>query len=170
GKFNPLTWFIDVLYRSYKNNIFVNGGEENIDVFDHKGEKLYTIKIEYEKVEITDQAKQGIIKYYKEEDPFWKRVWPRIKSWVQFPDYFPLVRLFDIENDRIYIQTFKEEKNKSEFLILDLKGKLLKKAFVPVVKETFLWIYPYCIKNHKFYQMVENEETGEWELHMTEIR
>jgi hypothetical protein len=169
GKFNPLTWFIDVLFRSCKNNIFVNGGEENIDVFNHKGEKLYTIKIEYEKVEITDKEKQAIIKYYKEEDPYWKRAWPRIKSWVQFPDYYPIVRLFDIADHRIYIQTFKEEKNKSEFLILDLKGKLLKKTFVPVVKETFFWIYPYCIKNNKFYQMVENEETEEWELHRTEI-
>ena len=36
-------------------------------------------------------------------------------------------------------------------------------------KDDRLW-YPYVIKNGKLYQLIENSNKEEWELHVTEIK
>jgi hypothetical protein len=73
-------------------------------------------------------------------------------------------------NDKIYINTFLEKNDKSEFIILDLKGKVLKKTFLLLKKETYFVIYPYFIKNNKLYQVLFNDEVEEWELHVEAIK
>lgn len=168
-KFNPLTWFVNTS-QVYKDKIFIDGKEFTIFVFNEKGEKLYDINLEKEKVKINDEMKKGIIHYYEVESPYWKIRWPRLKTWLVFTEFFPLVRNFQVVNDKIYINTFLEKNDKSEFIILDLKGKVLKKTFLPLKKETYFVIYPYFIKNNKLYQVLFNDEVEEWELHVEAIK
>ena len=167
-KINPLTWFVNS-FQVYKDKIFIDGKEFTIFVFNEKGEKLYDINLEKEKVKINDEMKKGIIHYYEVEDPYWKIRWPRLKTWFVFSEFFPLVRNFQVVNDKIYINTFLEKNDKSEFIILDLKGKVLKKTFLPLKKETYFVIYPYFIKNNKLYQVLFNDDVEEWELHVEAI-
>jgi len=81
---------------------------------------------------------------------------------------FPL-KFFLIADGKIYVQTFKREKNKSEFYIFDLDGKLIRKVMAPFRESELLCAYPYTIANGKIYQVTENEDTEEWELHIDEI-
>ena len=168
-KINPLTWFVNI-FQVYKDKIFIDGKEFTIFVFNEKGEKLYDINLEKEKVKINDEMKKGIIHYYEVESPYWKIRWPRLKTWFVFPEFFPLVRNFQVVNDKIYINTFLEKNDKSEFIILDLQGKILKKTFLPLKKETYFVIYPYFIKNNNLYQVLFNDEVEEWELHEEAIK
>jgi hypothetical protein len=168
-KINPLTWFVNN-FQVYKDKIFVDGKEFTIFVFNEKGEKLYDINLEKEKVKINDEMKKGIIHYYKDESPYWKVRWPRLKSWFVFTEYFPIVRNFQLADDKIYITTFLEKNEKSQFIILDLKGKVLKKTFLPLKKESYFVTYPYFIKNNKLYQVLFNDEVEEWELHVEAIK
>jgi hypothetical protein len=66
--------------------------------------------------------------------------------------------------------TYTKKDGKNEFLILNLKGKYLKKFYLPI-KDMDVQFYPtYTVRDSKFYQLVENQESEEWELHITEIR
>jgi hypothetical protein len=86
-----------------------------------------------------------------------------------FPDYFPVARYFNIKNDKIYIMTYKEEKDKKEFLILDLHGKHLGKVLLPLVSADIMGVLPFDFQGNHLYQVVENEETENWELHISDI-
>lgn len=168
-RINPLTWLVD--YCSvYKDKIYINGLDGNIYIYDQKGEQIADFAIDHPRLKMTGKDRKGMLRHYREEDKYWKARWERLKTWFCFPDYFPYVRFFSIEGDRIYIHTFREEKEKHEFLILDLKGKVLKTTFLPIAKETYFLPYPYEIKDGRLYQMMENEDTEAWELHVTTIR
>jgi len=168
-KINPLTWFVNT-FQAYKDKIFIDGREFTIFVFNENGDKLYEINLEKEKLKITDEAKEGILHFYKDESSYWKVRWLRLKSWFVFTKFFPLIRNFQVVDDKIYITTFLDKNEKSQFIVLDLKGKVLKKTFLPLLKESYFAIYPYSIKNNKLYQILFNEDTEDWELHVEEIK
>jgi hypothetical protein len=90
--------------------------------------------------------------------------------------------MFIVADEKIYVLTYKKEKEKSEFVILDLKGKLLKKVFLPFNQSDEWFHYSlakatsqasphatFTIKNGKLYQLIENEDKEIWELHITNI-
>jgi hypothetical protein len=168
-KINPLTWFVNN-FQVYKDKIFIDKKEFTIFVFNEKGEKLYDINLESEKMRINDEMRKRILHYYEVESPYWKIRWPRLKSWFVFSEFFPIVRNFQVVDDKIYINTFLEKNDKSGFIILDLQGKVLKKTLLPLKKESFFVIYPFFIKNNKLYQVLFNDKVEEWELHVEEIR
>jgi len=75
-----------------------------------------------------------------------------------------------INENKIYILTYKQKENQSEFYILNLKGKLIKKRFLPLIEKNALEMYPYKINEGKLYQLVDNEDKEEWELLITDIK
>lgn len=156
------------IFRIYNEQVFIDGKNKVIHVFDNKGDKRYDISLDYEKIKITGDIKKKYLSFYKEEDPFWRTRWERLKDWYRFPDYFPVIRDFFVADGKIYIQTFKEENNKPELLVLDTKGKLLKRVFPPLVKNSLIFYHSWAIGNGQLYQLVENEDE-EWELHVTKI-
>jgi len=90
---------------------------------------------------------------------------------LRFPAYFPPIRNFFVADERIYVLTFKEIEGKSELLILDLKGRLLKRVLVPLVQIDSLGpavMNRYTINNHKLYRLVRNKES-QYELHITPL-
>lgn len=165
--FNAVSWTRDI-YHNYREKIFVDGKNKVIRVFDNKGEKLYDINLKYDRIKITDEIKNKYLKYYR-ENPFWRQRWERLKKWYIFPDYLPVVQDFVVKDERIYILTYKEENDKFEFLVLDIKGKLLKKVFLPLVKSSYIWYYPWDISKGKLYKIVEKEDSERYELHVDEI-
>jgi hypothetical protein len=76
-----------------------------------------------------------------------------------------------VADERIYVLTFKEIEGKSELLILDMKGQLLKRVPVPLLQIDSLRpavMNRYTINNHKLYRLVRNKER-QYELHITEL-
>jgi len=158
------------IFRIYNEKIFIDSKNKGIQVLDNKGNKCYDIPLDYEQIKVTENIKQKYITYYKKESPFWRTRWERLKNWYQFPDYLPVIRNFFVINGKIYIQTFKEKNDRSEILVLDTdsKGKLLKRAYLPLVKNGLIFYYSWTISNGKLYQLVENDD-DKWELHVTKI-
>lgn len=99
-----------------------------------------------------------------------KAIYGGIKKWIKFPDYFPIIQRFNVSDNIIYVLTFNREENKSEFFLFNMKGEFLKKLMVPFAVKDPVGFYPYYINNGKLYQLIENEETDLWELHLEEIK
>lgn len=163
-EFNPISWF-PISYRTYKDKIFIDSREKKIFVFDQDGKKLYDIVIDDELLPVTSDDKARYTRYYEKEDPYWRNYWPRLKSMLKWPSHFPLIMNYHVKDDKIFILTFKKKDDNAEFLIFDLKGKLLQKVFLPLKKIDVLDYYPYTIEDGRFFQLIENQDTENWELH-----
>ncbi len=152
----------------YDNKIFVADTVKTgaIYVFDKNGNKLYSINPEYEKVKVTQMDIENSAYYYNIGAH--KNFYNTYKNRFEFPRYFPAMRFMIIADDKIYVMTYKKKNDKTQFMILDLKGKLLKKVFLPVNGLDVQYYCPFEIKDNKLYHFVELEEEG-CELHITEI-
>ncbi|MCK5058855.1 MAG: hypothetical protein KAT34_19565, partial [Candidatus Aminicenantes bacterium] len=92
-----------------------------------------------------------------------------------FPSHRPPIKSMEIDNNKIYISTFRTENNKVETIVMDLKGNVLKTVFIePSAKEwimaLLLGIKLETIHNDKIYYIKENEDVEEWELFVQEIK
>jgi hypothetical protein len=89
-----------------------------------------------------------------------------------FKDYFPAIKAFSVDNDLLYVITNKKRNELWECIVMNLKGKELKREFVPLQESEPYTYYPllYSIENGKFYALIENEDDETWELYITEIR
>ncbi len=156
-------------FRTNGNKIFVCGSTEFIiDVYDNNGKKLYSIKHNYEKLKVQEDFKKNVYNFYK-TSRLYKQNYEWIKQQLRFPDYFPAIRDFIIDEDMLYVRTWNYSEKEVEVIICSINGNFLKKLFLPIISNDSLNPYPYTIKNRKIYQMIENEEKEEWKLHIHDI-
>ncbi len=168
---DAVSWPSSAIYRTYGGKLFINNRETGkIHLYDRAGNKLYDIAVPTVPVKMTDQLKAKYVKFYKEEDPYWRARWERMKSWYRFPETLPPAWDFRVKDNNIFIVTHREKEGAPLCLVLDLEGKLLKKAFLPLVTWDVMGIMPYDFGNGKLYQCVENEETEQWELHVHQVK
>jgi hypothetical protein len=167
-----VTWPTSAIYRVYRDKIFVADKEKTMYVYNQAGDKLYAIQLPFARIKVDGAVKEKYLKIYREEDPYWRIRWDRLKSWFRFPDQLPVVQYFTVKDDQIYILSHHGEQGKSEFLILDLKGNLKRRVMVPIKKGEWdaFNVYPYDIQNEMIYQLAENPDTEEHELHVFELR
>lgn len=153
----------------YRGRIFIAGKAGlDIDVFDKNGNRLYTIRHDIENVKFTQAHKERILDFFK-TNPRTKQVYEFLKNQLKFPDYFPVVREFIVTDGKIYVLTSNQQENKTEFLILDVNGKLLKRQFLAFHYKQLIEPSPYTIHNGKLYQLLEDPDEEEWELHVSKI-
>jgi hypothetical protein len=157
---------------AHDNKIFISYHKEFvIDIFNDKGEKLPPIKKEdYQLVELTGKHKEAVYYYYK-TNPRTKDRFDIIKQRLVFPTHLSAIRDFYPADKKVYIRTYRQVDNKTEFFIYDVNGKFIKKVFLPTVEKDGYeyWSYRYTVGGGKLYQLAENEDTEEWELYITEI-
>ncbi len=157
-------------FRIYDNKVFLLlRSEGKIEVFDKDGKKLYDINHPFERLPITQKVKDGFHHYLKTA-PRHRQVYDRIKHEIKFQDKFPAAQRTDVTNGKIYVTTFKRTKDKREIVVFDLKGKHLKTIMVPFKDANIRKPYPYTIHDGKLYQIIENSDDEEWELHIREIK
>jgi hypothetical protein len=170
-------------FQVYDDKIFFKRGKKFIiDVFDSAGKMLYTINRDYEKIKIPESYKKKSHDYFKTIQP-WKRMYDRlIKKEIYFPEFFPAIQMFIAADEKLFILTYKKEKEKSEFVIIDQKGKFLKNVFLPFDQSDEWFHYSlskatsqsssnatFTIGGGKLFQLVENQEKEIWELHINDI-
>ncbi len=149
----------------YRDQLFIDDSDGIIHVFDNSGKALYSVHPSFEKVKITKIHQRRYLKYWME---YLAGDYEEYQGRLRFPAYFPPIRNFFVADERIYVLTFKEIEEKSELLILDLKGQLLKRVLVPLVQIDSLGpavMNRYTINNHKLYRLVRNKES-QYELHI----
>jgi len=154
------------IYRTYKDQVYIAGKEGFIiDVLDHKGKQLFSINREYKRRKVTDEDIEDMREALKLR---YRDQYELLKDRIVFPDYFPEISGMYIDQDLIYVLTWKRQGDNIECLIFDLKGNLKKQLFVSFVFEDAFLPYPVRIKGEKLYQLIENEDE-QWELHITPI-
>lgn len=154
-----------------RNNRIIVGGNQDfiINIFNENGEKEASIFREYKKLEVTKGYKQEIFDYFK-NNPRTRASFSRFKQMAKFQDYFPAIQYFFADKNKIYIMTYKKQNNKYEFFIYDMSPKFLKKVFLPVSYINPFTSSPWTINDDTFYQLLENDDTEEWELHSTPVK
>lgn len=158
-----------VSFQTYENKIFVTGSNRLlIDVYDDKGEKINEIYHDYDNIKFTQKNKEEILDWYK-KNPFTKNYYHMIENRLKFPSSFPAIKRFFVTDGKVYVQTYLKKGEKAEFFVFDLKGKLLKQFFLPIVMNDILeQFYLFCIKNGKLYQLIEDEDES-WHIDPRDI-
>ena len=165
---NPLTLMKPLLFYVCGGKLLVGGKDGVIYIFDHNGHPLYTIRPQYEPVPFTGEQQRKFELDFKTH-PRFNSLYEVVKKQLKYPGYFPLMRDFHAVDNKVYIRTYREVNGENEFLIFSIEGKLLKRLMLPVKEKDALESYPYTIENGKFYQLVDNDQTEEWELHIVDI-
>lgn len=156
-----------VSFQCNANNIFVadNSSSIFIKVFDFNGESVREFKNEPPAIKIPESLKEKMIEdSLRKYSPEQKELMAK-RVTFKFPDYFPAMKEhFKVVGDNLYFKTYRTEENQEEYIILDTKGNLLKKIFLPETQE------PCAFHGNKFYYLKDNEEKEEWELHCIDIQ
>ena len=156
-----------MVFRGGKEQIYIlNKNEFNIRVYDKNGNFSQVIEKDYPLVEITDKDKELLFNYYK----FLVKDFSRLKPLLVIPGYYPAI--FDLTemDNKLYVLTWKVVDKKREILVLDMKGNILFKSFIPH-KDPLRGDgnSPYRFYNNKLYQLYDNPDTETWELLVHEI-
>jgi hypothetical protein len=164
----------DVLEKRFRhqvmeNHIFISKEKQFvINIYDLEGKKTSAIKVDYKLVPMTQKDRENITGYLKNSNRT-KAFFPLFKP-LRFPDYYPAIMNLYSADQKMYIMTWKRKNQETEFFVFNEQGKMLKKFFLPLAFQNAIDPFPFAIKNNKFYQLVENEENEEWELHINEIK
>lgn len=158
---------------SYKDNIFVSASNEDfiIDVFDYKGDKVRRIKKDFVKQKITAKYKSETFHWFKNFSPY-KKFYDSMKQFIKFKEYFPAIRDFYLSDNTIHVITYKRKGDLWECILLDMRGKEIRRVFVPLDRYIPFTYYAilYSIENRKMYSLIENEDEETWELHITALK
>lgn len=128
----------------YKDKLYIGFTDLgfSISVFDTKGDKCYEIRENYEKIPVTDKTKEKIHETLKTQyrvncvDDYEKEYNAFLaQQELVFPEFFPAFLNFFISNDKIYVLKYPRPGSKgwTDLVVMDLKGKLLKKKRFPLV-------------------------------------
>jgi hypothetical protein len=119
----------------YKDKIFIEQSPEGfvISVLDADGNQLYQVKKEYKKIKFTEKHEKMALDRIKQDKGVRTFGWENLKNIIKIihSDYFPPIRDLTVTDDRIYVKTYQKQGDKDEFIIMDLKGKFLRKAYLP---------------------------------------
>jgi hypothetical protein len=166
---NPVTLLKPLLFCVCGGKLLIGGKDGVIYIFDGNGNPLYTIRPQYEPVPFSGEQQRKFELDFKTH-PRFNSLYEVVKKQLKYPAYFPLMRYFLAADNKVYIRTYRDVQGESEFFIFTIEGKLLKRVMLPVKEKDALESYPYTIQDGKFYQLVENEQTEEWELHVEKIK
>lgn len=154
-----------------KDRIYLAAGKDGfaIDVFDKTGKKLYRISREHKPMKVGADYKDKTEAWFK-HDPDYRVAWDFFKTRLSYKTHYPAIREMFVEDDRIYVLTYKNKDELSELIIMDLKGKEQKRVFVNAPLRMGMDYYPkYTIYNKAFYTLLENEEDETWELFKDDV-
>ncbi len=162
--FNPL---IDPCHFDILGDKIIINAQDVLLVFNSKGEKISSIEHDYKKVKVTEAFKKYIVESFKKGD---RKQYEMLKDILQFPEYWRGIWGFMVIDKKIYVGTHFKKDNQLEHFIFDIDGKLLNTVYVPRKERGISErVYPGTFSKGIFYQLIENENTEEWELQVTAI-
>ena len=161
---------LNAIVECFKHNVFgdhiyIADSQKgfHIEVFDSRGKKCYVIDKDYEKIRVTEEYRNAFNKRMNNSKDYVSKITKSRYSYA-FPDYFPAIKEFMVKNGKIYAFTYKQVGGKREVIVMDLKGKVLKKSFVTAIDTTLE-----AIAQDRYYYLLENEEKEVFELFAEEI-
>jgi len=144
--------------------------EKEFFIFNTEGKVIKRIKVPLPKIKVTESIKDDILEYLKMSRVYKKYGLKEetLKETVFFREYLPSVKVFKIKDGIIYIMTNEKKGKTFKFVLMDLKGKILKSLFLPVNFYDLFQIgihTTYCFDKNTYYYLVDNADAETWELH-----
>ncbi|MCP5106842.1 MAG: hypothetical protein GY950_25890 [bacterium] len=170
-KINPVVMGMikNLLYRqAWQDNVFIPTEDGVVHVFDGNGKKVSTIKPPYEPVPFTSRDEKKYNEFFSNDRRF-KRIFAQDRDKIKYSDTYPLLKEYRVDGENLYVVTNKIVKDKYETFIFDHRGTLRRKALLPLENVDLLEIYPFTIYNNRLYQLRDNEDGEEWQLHVIDI-
>lgn len=167
-KLNPLKRPLFITTDDSAGHLVVDTGAGPIHVFDQQGKKKFSIHPPEDQVAVSELNKKEIYDFYR-KDPRMKRAWNYFKNLIEIPANFPPSYVTLPADGKIYVFTYLRQKDKTQCLIYDNSGKQVKDTFVPMSHISLIEAFPLYIHKNKLYQLVENFDEEEWQLHITTI-
>lgn len=170
-KINPIVMGVikQILYRyGGGGRFFLPDFNGVIHIFDIGGSEVARINPPYRKELLTPELCRQFDELFQ-VDPRFKMIYSMQKDRIRFPPHLPLMKDYRVADNRLYVVSSKKEGDSYESFIYDLSGNQLKKVYLPLADKDMLEVYPFAIKDGKIYQLVENADDEEWELHVNEI-
>jgi hypothetical protein len=142
------------------NNICLYDSKKGfyIEIYDHEGNKISTIKKEYPMVKVSSAYKNRKMDILKKD-----KGWEQLKMMFNFvfPEYFPAFRRVFINQDLLYILTDTPKDREQDLVVMDFNGKILAKSTVPKLDNRYFY-------KGKFYYFKESEDE-KWVLHILQL-
>jgi hypothetical protein len=111
----------------------------------------------------------------QQEHPDWESLERRFN--FKFNENFPAFSSFKVADNKIYVTTYEKKDEKYELVVMDLRGKVLKRSFsfpLPPFQDPSysftLFSNEYEIYRDHIYSLAYNYETDIYELHITPIK
>jgi len=140
----------------YNDTVFIGTTEKgfSFSIFNIDGRNHYDIKVDVEKRKITGEERQKKIDSLRSflGEKLFKAEYERKKIKFKFPDYYPAYRAFFVNDGRIYVFCYPQDKQ-NEVYILDLKGNILGKRFIPTSDIGGVNSRYHCMYNGNLYEM-----------------
>jgi len=173
-KVDPIrVYFLSDAFMFYSDSkkAFIVDGDNNVQVFNHKGDIVATLSYNYQKVKLTDSLKAKYDKFFSEDNRF-RQMYKngKARNMMEFSEYLPTIKTYRVSDGKVYVVTNNKKNQALETIIFSDTGKFLRKIFLPIEQPNILEMYPFTIYKGKIYQLVENEDEEEWELHVNEIK
>jgi hypothetical protein len=162
----------DFSFEIYKNKLYVANRMDDflIEVFNEEGSRIKSIAHECSRVKVTQEDKdrhmsrltnrQGWERYFESRE----KMEEYFRNLIKYPEYFPAITEIHLDEDNIYVNTRNQVEDTREFWVLNLEGRVKDKKMIPFRMQSLNQCYPYTIKNERLYQLIQNEQTKEWEL------
>lgn len=160
-----------LIVRVYDGKIFIvkaGGSEFEIELLDESGNNLDTIRRDFEKVKLDKNFIKRVHDHYRIK---FRRGLEANLRMTTFPEYFPPIRDFAVDENRIYVITYSRRRNgDNEVVIMDQEGNLIETAWLPIREINPEHLYPYAVFGDFLYQLREDENMEKWELHRWRLK
>ncbi|MCK5004975.1 MAG: hypothetical protein KAS21_07795 [Candidatus Aminicenantes bacterium] len=156
------------IFSTWKGRVYVEDKDGIIHVYDKTGKQFPPIAHKFKPFKINQDHKERILNFYK-SDPGIKQYWSFFKDNMEFPSHFSNIQTSIVTDDMVYMQTYRRDGEKAEFIIYGTDGKFIGTRMIPFRDQNIVRPYPYSISRNKLYQVVENED-DEWEMIITGIK
>jgi hypothetical protein len=156
-------------YITTKDKVFICTKKDFVvDVVDKTGKTLFSITRDYKRIKIDRSFENNFFAWVKKNRP--PQLYERMKRMFEFPDTIPAIYDIFIDNDILYVITYKRKKEMNEVFLYTTMGKFIKTLNIPLYKDHPIDPLPYTIHDGKIFQLIDNAETEEWELRITPIK
>ncbi len=168
GKKNNPLLMRPVSYHADGERLYLDAADAVIHCFDKEGKSLAVFPNGYEKLKVTEEHRKAVLEMLK-TDPRTRQFFEQLKQMIRFPEYFPLIRDFRVNNGKVYVFPFKKDKEgRVVCYVYDAAGKLLKRGHCTLREKNPVEFFPFEIRDGKVYQLVENDDE-EWGLKISAI-
>ena len=157
-------------YDTYKDKIVVAHREGFfIDVFDSEGNIIFSIKHEVKSVPFTDEDREKVIQYWKEDRRYEQWQIESLEKSTNFPDFYPPIHTCRLADGKIFVITYEKRDSKFECLIFNLEGKYIKNTYIPLNMLAPNLASPFTIYGSNLYQLIYSMGDDGWKLHVNPI-